>query len=84
MPRNLQRSKDGEGDSVYFEAAASRGKDGSIHMVIFGLENGHVTVTSNGKSTRGHTTLYKRLDEALTKVGLDKEEDTESIQEEDQ
>ncbi|MDE0411204.1 MAG: hypothetical protein OXI37_03195 [Gammaproteobacteria bacterium] len=74
MPRGLRRPKDGEGNTVYIEAGAFREKDGSIHMVIFGLENGHVSVTSNGKSTRGHTTLHKRLDEALTKVGLDQEQ----------
>lgn len=74
MPDDLQRSKDGEGNTVYFKACAFREKEGSIHMVIFGLENGHVFVTSDRNSTHGHTTLYKRLDEALTKVGLYREE----------
>lgn len=43
----MRVSKRGEGRSVYTEIGFWAQEDGSIHMTIKGLKNGHVTVKAD-------------------------------------
>lgn len=59
----MQRSK--KGRAVYTKVGVWRESDGSIHMTIKGIKNGHVAVNSDPAKRNGHPTLFARLDALL-------------------
>ena len=54
-----------KGKSVYANIGVWRAIDGSIHMTIKGVKNGHVAVNAEPKRRNGHPTLFSRLDQLL-------------------
>jgi hypothetical protein len=59
----MKRSK--KGKAVYTQAGVWREKDGSIHMTLKGVKNGHVAVNADPGKRNGHPTLFARLDQLL-------------------
>lgn len=54
-----------KGKSVYAEIGIWREPNGSIHLTVKGLKNGHVAVNEDPARRNGHPTLYARLDQIL-------------------
>jgi hypothetical protein len=52
------------------EIGCWREPDGSIHMTIKGMPNGHVAVNADPSKPNGHPTLYARLDRLLRDTPL--------------
>ena len=59
----MERSK--KGKAVYTRVGVWREKDGSIHMTLQGVKNGHVAVNADPAKRNGHPTLFARLDQLL-------------------
>jgi hypothetical protein len=59
----MKRSK--KGRAVYAQVGVWRESDGSIHLTIKGVKNGHVAVNSDPSKRNGHPTLFARLDQLL-------------------
>jgi len=59
----MKRSK--KGRAVYAEIGVWREQDGSIHLTLKGVKNGHVAVNSDASKRNGHPTLFARLDQLL-------------------
>jgi hypothetical protein len=57
--------RSGKGKAVYAEIGAWREPDGSIHLTIKGVKNGHVAVNSDPSKRNGHPTLFARLAQLL-------------------
>lgn len=62
----MQRSK--KGKAVYTQVGVWREKDGSIHLTLKGVKNGHVAVNAAPSKRNGHPTLFARLDQLLRDV----------------
>ncbi len=54
-----------KGRAVYTQIRVWREADGSIHLTIKGVKNGHVAVNSDPLKRNGHPTLFARLDQLL-------------------
>jgi hypothetical protein len=59
----MKRSRTGR--AVYTEIGVWREPNGSIHMTLKGVKNGHVAVTADPAKRNGHPTLFARLDQLL-------------------
>jgi hypothetical protein len=59
----MKRSK--KGKAVYTQVGVWREPDGSIHLTLKGVKNGHVAVNANPLKRNGHPTLFARLDQLL-------------------
>lgn len=59
----MRRSKTGR--AVYTQIGVWREPNGSIHMTLKGIKNGHVAVTPDPGKRNGHPTLFARLDQLL-------------------
>ncbi len=59
----MQRSR--KGKAVYTQVGVWREQDGSIHMTLKGVKNGHVAVNADPAKRNGHPTLFARLDQLL-------------------
>lgn len=57
--------RSGKGKTVYAEIGVWREADGSIHLTIKGVKNGHVAVNADPSKRNGHPTLFARLDRLL-------------------
>ena len=54
-------------NSVTFPAAVFREADGSIHLTSPVLEDFHVAINEDASKRNGHPTLYRRLDNLLSR-----------------
>ena len=59
----MKRSK--KGAAVYTQIGVWREPDGSIHLTLKGVKNGHVAVNADPSKRNGHPTLFARLDQLL-------------------
>jgi hypothetical protein len=59
----MKRSNSGH--AVYAEIGVWRERDGSIHLTLKGVKNGHVAVNADPTKRNGHPTLFARLDALL-------------------
>ncbi len=59
----MKRSE--KGKAVYAQIGVWRETDGSIHLTIKGIKNGHLAVNSDPSKRNGHPTLFARLDQLL-------------------
>jgi len=57
-----------KGKAVYTKVGVWRESDGSIHMTLKGVKNGHVAVNADPIKRNGHPTLFARLDQLLKDV----------------
>jgi hypothetical protein len=57
--------RSGKGKAVYAQIGVWREKDGSIHLTLKGVKNGHVAVNADPMKRNGHPTLFARLDQLL-------------------
>jgi hypothetical protein len=62
----MKRSK--KGRAVYTQIGVWRESDGSIHLTLKGVKNGHVAVNAEPSKPNGHPTLFSRLDQLLKEV----------------
>ena len=67
----MRRSERG-GNSVYLGERVGiwwDQRDGCIHMTINDIPNGHVAISNNPGSRRGHPTLFDKLAQCLREKG---------------
>ncbi len=57
------------GNAVYAEVGFWLEQDGSIHLSIKGIANGHVAVNQDPNLRNGHPTLYAKLNKAFQESG---------------
>jgi hypothetical protein len=62
----MKRSK--KGKAIYTQIGVWRESDGSIHLTLKGVKNGHVAVNADPSKRNGHPTLFARLDQLLKDV----------------